>query len=110
MPNDPSGNEVFSLTYTDYDAVGHKERESLPFVGSVPTDPNQWVRYEYDGQGRVVGVTDALGTTSFEYGALTKTVTDALGRTKTLESDARGNLVMVTERNGTEEHETAYAL
>ena len=60
--------------------------------------------YEYDDQGRLTKVTDALGhITSFTYpavGEVPETVTDALSRTTTFTQNAVGDVTEVTDPAG----------
>lgn len=62
----------------------------------------------YDGLGRPLSRTTPVGTMSTTYGAWTQTVSDANGNEKAFESDARGNLVKVTEYLDNQPLETVY--
>ncbi|WP_321818384.1 MULTISPECIES: RHS repeat-associated core domain-containing protein [unclassified Paraburkholderia] len=62
------------------------------------------VNLNYDGQNRLVGLTDAVGrTTGFAYGITTSTqwlvtkITDPFGRSATLAYDSNGRLVSITD-------------
>jgi RHS repeat-associated protein len=69
------------------------------------TDPlgNKVLSPEYDAQGRLQGVKDALGNTatnSYDMANSTETVRDALGNVTTLVYDQRGNVVSRTDPQG----------
>ena len=108
-----SGNSAWTVQDTVYDAEGRVQKASLPFLGTpsatldprvqgalqAPTDSRQWSVYAYDGLGRTLSTTTAVGVTTNAYGARTAMTTDPLGHYKTLTDDARGRLVQVAEHN-----------
>jgi RHS repeat-associated protein len=81
----------------------HAEREGTagcPMCGAGTGDQN----YEYDNQGRLTKITDALGnSTSFTYpaiGQVPETVTDALSRTTTFTQNTVGDVTEVIDPAG----------
>ena len=94
---------TYAVTDTAYDTKGRVARTSLPYFssGSALTPPTSLqalhTTFSYDGLDRIVGHTNVVGTTTWAYDEWETTVTDALGRTKVLERDARDRLVRVDE-------------
>lgn len=98
----------FIGTDTVYDNMGRVYKTSLPYTLSGapytyngPTTNNAILNTSaYDSLGRIINVTDILGTTTNSYNLNTVITTDPEGHTKNITSDAYGNLVQVIEHNG----------
>jgi RHS repeat-associated protein len=82
----------------------YKEREGVagcPVCGASGAGHQS---YEYDDQGRLTKLTDALGSsTTFTYpaiGEVPATITDALGRTMTIAQNAAGDVTGLTDPAG----------
>jgi RHS repeat-associated protein len=100
---DDGASNQYIVTNTSYDALGRSNKITLPiFVTGTGFNLNQGSNIvtttTYDTLNRPLTVKDANGTTSFSYDLWNTTVTDALGNSKTTESDAFGRLVKVVER------------
>ncbi|MEO5927637.1 MAG: toxin TcdB middle/N-terminal domain-containing protein [Patescibacteria group bacterium] len=99
---------------TSYDAEGHIAWSSLPYGSTGMTQTSSTavvalrIAFTYDPLGRVATTTDALGSTVNTYNAWTTTQTDRLGRQKTFDRDAYGQLIKVTERLATIPYDTVY--
>ncbi len=76
--NPPTANDPPTVTTTDYDALGRKVFQSLPF-----TDSEVGTSYTYDALGRVKTKTTAGKTTTYSYGrsaeGSTVTITEPFG-------------------------------
>ena len=58
--------------------------------------------YAYDGEGRLVSITDPVGlVTRFTFDSHLTSITDPASRTTRFEHDTRGNLVRITDPDGT---------
>lgn len=99
---------------TAYGIDGQVAWVSLPYAstGLSRTAPTavaaMRTKFIYDPLGRVTTTTDALGSTLHAYSAWTTIQTDRMGRQKTFERDAFGQLVKVTERLAGTPYDTAY--
>ncbi len=86
-----------------YDSSGRVIRETLPYfsTGSSKTTPstntNLFIDYGYDSLDRAISVQNVTGQKTTSFDDWIKTDIDQLGNRKSFESDARGNLVRVTE-------------
>jgi YD repeat-containing protein len=106
---------TFAIKDFIYDLLGRPKKESLPYfaTGSASSSPTAtaalYSNYIYDPLGRVTAVGNAVGTTTNTYNQWETVITDALGNTKDLTNDARGNLVQVEERNDGSTYITTYA-
>jgi RHS repeat-associated protein len=82
-----------------YDSLGRVLKVSRPYavVGGTP----QWTTYTYDTLGRVTSASMPDGTTvQNAYHGLTTTETNALGQTRTVTKNSRGEVLSVTDAMG----------
>ncbi|KLN58859.1 hypothetical protein WH96_20785, partial [Kiloniella spongiae] len=90
-----------SVVYTDtvYDSFGRVIKSSAPYkAGSSSID---WALNEYDVLDRVIKSTDLNGAvTTTAYSGLSVTITTPLQETESRKSNARGELVLVTDTMG----------
>jgi YD repeat-containing protein len=76
--------------------LGKMTSVSQPYApGAIPV----WTTYTYDSSGRTLTVTspDGASVTRYTYHGNQTTVTDPAGKSKTMTTDAMGNLVTVAE-------------
>lgn len=109
-----SENNQFVVTSRTYDNRGLVARELLPTFGSgssfTAIDTGlPGTTYTYDPLKRVLTAVTPLGTTTTSYDQWSRTVTDPLNHRKTYTTDARVNLVSVTEFIGSTPYVTSYA-
>ncbi len=91
---DPVGN-MTKLTYSDVKA--HHLKDVIDPLGRTGA------RTDYDGQGRLIRLRDALGnpiTLASEPNNLVESITDANGNRLTVEYDSRGNIVSQLDARG----------
>lgn len=105
------GNHV--VTSQVYDERGQVKENYLPkftqnagFEEVNPKDPKSVLTY--DSLGRPKSETNALGTTSTNYGAWSQEIVDANGHKKEFFADSRGQLTEVKEYNEKEVYSTKY--
>ncbi|MEK7554834.1 MAG: LamG-like jellyroll fold domain-containing protein, partial [Patescibacteria group bacterium] len=97
------GLPAYTATDTTYDANGRVEKVSVPYLSpgsaltQLVTSPGMSTSYQYDAAGRVVNMTDILGSTVIAYDQWDETVTNPNGVLKKLGRDAFGHLVRVEE-------------
>lgn len=113
VKTEAEGNQ-FVVTSQRYDGRGLVKENILPKFTASPNfeainanDPKSVL--SYDGLGRPVSETNAVGTTTTTYGAWTQTIVDANGHVKDFLADSRGNLAQVKEHNGNEVYSTVYS-
>lgn len=105
---------TYSVKDVVYDALGHVQKESLPYSGTdsaftaATTNNALYTAYTYDALDRVVTSVNAVGTTLHTYDQWKETVTDAKSKVKDYTSDANGNLIKIEEHNGAAIYSTAY--
>ena len=105
---------TYNASDTGYDALGRVAGTSLPYSssGSAKTPATTvaaWATlYSYDPMGRTISVANIAGTTATAYSLWNVTMTDPLGKVKTYEYDAYGNLVLVQEHNAGATYNTHY--
>jgi len=80
-----------------YDSFGNLQKESLPFIGDAAS---AWNTYEYDVYDRIRSITEASGKkTKYSYsGSRISYEKDKISTTRNY--DAFGNLISVSDRNG----------
>jgi len=89
-------------------------KESLPYFGtgsgrtSPTTNADLLSVYTYDPLSRITSVETTVGTTGRSYDQWKETITDTANNDKTLEYDAFGRLVQVTEKEGANSYDTTY--
>ena len=108
----PNINEYVVVDST-YDKAGRMTRQSLPYfttgIGYIAPDMNKQANnFTYDILGRVLTVSNILGSTSSDYSPWEVTVTDPLGTQKRMVNDAYGRLDEVHEFNEGDEYTTYY--
>jgi RHS repeat-associated protein len=82
---------------TEYDGLGRVARVSRPYI----TGPPQWTSFAYDILGRVTSETAPDTTvTATTYAGLSTTVTQPLGRTRSILKNSQGQTVRVTDALG----------
>ena len=97
-----------------YGDNGMMKAESLPYFSTssaktVATYVSPlYSNYIYDAEGRIKYVRNSVGTTSTSYDQWEESVFDALGKEKDFTYDAFGNLIKVSEHNGTSTYYTNY--
>jgi len=105
---------TYSVKDVVYDALGHVQKESLPYFGTgsaftaATTNNALYTNYTYDALDRVLNATNAVGATGHAYDQWKEIVTDAKSKVKDYTSDAYGNLVKVEEHNGAAIYTTTY--
>ncbi len=105
---------VFAVKDYIYNNLGLITKESLPYFSAnlsktSPTiDSALYINYKYDALGRVVSVTNAVGTTTNMYNDWKLTVIDVGGKSKDLYKNAYGSLVQVDEHNSLDTYSTLY--
>ena len=99
-----SNDTQWSTVDTTYDNQGRIQKQSLPYFTSTSTPSTgsgqAGTSFAYDVMDREIARSTSVGTTVTSYNLWTQTVTDPKGNAKTLELDARGNLVKVVEMGG----------
>ncbi len=105
----------FVVNNYKYNAQGLLSAESLPYfdngsnLSSHSINKKLYTYYDYDSLGRLVAVGTAVGTTSttnIDWGSV---ITDSNGKVRGYLYDVFGNLIQVTENNGTSTYVTTYA-
>ncbi|MBI2464436.1 DUF4105 domain-containing protein [Candidatus Peregrinibacteria bacterium] len=101
---------------TKYDAMGNLIFSSHPyFSNSLNFDNTSWnqnnlgIKTTYDGLKRPRAMASSVGETTYQYEGFKSTVTDPKGIQKDYFVDPFGNLVRVTEHNGSERYDTYYS-
>lgn len=104
----------FSVKDYVYGDSGLMHKESLPYFGNgtartaATTDSDILNVFTYDALSRITSVETSVGTMYREYDQWTETITDTANNDKTLEYDAYGRLVQVTEEEGVSSYDTTY--
>jgi len=112
---DPDGNPIQYAYDAAGDLIAVTNQTDDEYAFTYRTDPPHYLdtstcplglcvaRTEYDDEGRVVSITDALGnpiTQSYDVANNTEVVADRLGNETTLVYDDRGNVLSVTDAVG----------
>ncbi len=98
---------TYSVVDTLYNSLGVEQKESLPYFSSGTSfasstaDSKLYTSFEYDPLLRVKSVGNVLGTTTNSYDQWILTATDALGKVKDIQKDARGQIISVVEHIAT---------
>jgi len=106
---------IYKVGDKTYNNIGLLQKESLPYFMSSSTQSSAtgtsalYAVYAYDPLGRVLTMSNAVGTTTYAYANWKITTTDPNGNTKDIYDDAYGNLSQVGEHNGTSTYTTTYS-
>jgi len=108
------GIDTFRVKDIVYNNLGQIEKESLPYFAagsaytSATANNDLYTSYTYDTLLRVITITNALGSTVYNYDQWQTTVTDPQNKRQDFSNDAYGNLIQVNEYNGAEVYQTRY--
>ncbi|MDH5597023.1 MAG: hypothetical protein OEY44_02870, partial [Candidatus Peregrinibacteria bacterium] len=96
-----------------YDERGNVTKQIQPYFSSSSAFESLnsgriGTSFIYDALGRTTSVTNPLGTTKTSYRGWEVLTTDPLGNTRMHTQDARGNLIRVTENEGSASYDTVY--
>ncbi len=102
---DGAGAAATLVQDTTYNNQGLVERQSQWYALGVDTPV--WTNYHYDALGRITkeerpdpNATGGIATTTTTYQGLSTTVTNPLGQTKTTLKNAQGQVVQITDAQG----------
>lgn len=113
--NEAEGNNTYVVKDYIYGSTGQIVRDSLPyFASSIAFSSSTGVstlfnNYTYDGLGRVLTVSNAVGITTNIYDDWHVITTDPRGKSKDYYKDAYDNLVNVVEHNNGIHATTTYS-
>ncbi len=108
------GTNTYAVKDYVYNNKAQLWKESLPYFASSSayaastSVSTLYTTFTYDPLGRVTESINAIGSTATVFDQWYATTTDANGRSKDYEKDARGNLVRVNEYSGSEVYQTSY--
>ena len=106
---------IYKVSDRVYNNIGSVQKDSLPYFASSSAQTAAtgtaalFAVYAYDPLGRVLTMTNAVGTTTNAYANWKITTTDPNGNTKDAYDDAYGNLIQVGEHNGSNTYTTTYS-